>query len=68
MTFAGHGSEGPVIMVYVTCPRRRVPALLAIARGIDSGILSTVERTGAWSNGRHVIAQPTGWRAFWKKK
>ena len=67
-TFEGRGREGPVMLIYVISPRARAPALIAAARSIDPNLVYVTERAENWSLSRTVIAQPTGWRAFWKKK
>lgn len=67
-TFYGNGRDGRVTMVYAACPRRRVRRLVALARALDPRLVHTVERAGSWCYPRNVVAHPTGWRAFWKKK
>lgn len=67
-TFMGQGRNGPVTMVYLSCSRRKIPGFVALAREVDPTLVYAVERAGSWVHGRDVIAHPTGWRAFWKKK
>jgi len=67
-TFTGAGRDGPVTLLYAACARRRVPELIRAARSIDPDLFYTTERADSVTLARTVIAQPSGWRAFWKKK
>jgi uncharacterized protein YebE (UPF0316 family) len=67
-TFSGAGDNGGVMMIYTVCRRRQAPALVELARSLDPTLIFTLDRAGAWFDGTHVIAHPTGWRAFWKMK
>lgn len=67
-TFEGHGRDGPVTLIYASCPRRRVRRLIATAHRIDPTMFYVVERADAWGYGRDVVPMPTGWRAVLKMK
>ncbi len=65
-TFEGQGRDGTRTLLYIVCPRRNVPKVLAIARGIEPEIVHVVESATDTSSG--PLPHPTGWRAVWKKK
>jgi len=67
-TFTGDGRDGPVTLVYATCTRRRLSALLVEALTIDPGLFYVVERANRWGHGRRAVPHPTGWRAAFKRK
>jgi len=67
-TFSGQGRDGPVLLIYASCPRKRLGRLIATAHAIDPTLFYVVERADALGYGRDVIAMPTGWRAILKKK
>ena len=67
-TFDGAGRDGPVTLIYTSCPRAEMHALLGRAVEVDPDLFYVIERANAWGHGRAVVAHPTGWRAFWKKK
>lgn len=66
-SFRGEGPGGFRTLVYSTCARRELPALLDTARRIDPGLFYSVERFSETSGLAPVMA-PTGWRAVLKKK
>ena len=61
-----HREEGKSL-VFVTCRRRDLPALLRAARGFDPDLFYVVER---FSETSHLspLPHPTGWRAVFKMK
>jgi uncharacterized protein YebE (UPF0316 family) len=67
-TFPGQGRDGPVTMIFTACPRRRVQHLIAKAHQLDPDFVYSVDRAGGWAHSRTVVGNPSGWRAFWKKK
>jgi uncharacterized protein YebE (UPF0316 family) len=66
-SFLGEGSGGLRTLVYATCPRRDLPALLDAARHVDPTLFYAVERFSETS-ALPVVVAPTGWRAVLKKK
>ncbi|MBN1961172.1 MAG: hypothetical protein JW841_09510 [Deltaproteobacteria bacterium] len=68
-TFAGQGRDGPVTLIYIRCSRRKISEFITLARKLDPQSFCAVERADSWiSTGRSAVVNPTGWRAFWKKK
>jgi len=65
--FLGEGTGGPKTLVYATCERRQLPALLDAARRIDPTLFYSVERFSE-TGGVAPVMSPTGWRAVLKKK
>ncbi len=57
-TFAGEGRDGPVTMIYTTCPRRKLRGVLEAARAIDERLFYTVEPLREWRLDRGSAAQP----------
>lgn len=55
-TFAGEGRDGPVTMIYTTCPRRRVRWVLETARRLDSHLFYTVEPLREWRLDRSLAS------------
>ncbi len=66
-TFSGEGRDGPVLMIFASCPRRKVQERIGIARQIDPDCFFEVGRTNLWSVGARATAH-SGWRAVIKKK
>lgn len=66
-TFRGEGRGGPRTLLYIVCPRKRLQALLQVARRIDPEVKYVVDRV---SESSHFIPLPhaTGWRSVLKKK
>jgi len=66
-TFRGEGSDGVRTLVYTSCPRREVPQLIQLAKGIEPSLFYVVDR---FSQTGQVgpLPHPTGWRAVFKKK
>ena len=61
-TFPGVGRDGPVTMLYVSCPRRRVRELVERARAVDARLFVVVERADAFAVPRQPGVNPSGWR------
>jgi len=66
--FTGEGRDGPVKMLLTTCQRRRVPALIGEARGIDPDIFYVVEPVSDLRRNVRIATKPTGWRSVGKAK
>jgi len=64
----GEAPHGPVNLIYVTTPHRRISRVLATARAVDPDIFFLVERVHGWSENLRPVTNPTGWRAVLKKK
>jgi uncharacterized protein YebE (UPF0316 family) len=69
-TFLGEGRDGPVTLIYLTCPRRELPEVIDRARAVDPHLFWAVETLREQSRGATTDAAPhsTGWRAVLKKK
>jgi uncharacterized protein YebE (UPF0316 family) len=66
--FTGEGRDGPVKMLLTTCQRRKVPSLIAEARGIDPDIFYVVEPVSELRKNVRLATKPTGWRSVGKGK
>jgi len=66
--FTGEGRDGPVRMILTTCQRRKVPALIREARGIDPDIFYVVEPVSDLRKNVRIGTRPTGWRSVGKAK
>lgn len=66
-TIEGTGPAGPTVLVYATCKRRRLNAILQTAQAIDPKLFFVIERFAETSK-LVPLPQPTGWRAVLKKK
>lgn len=69
-TFLGEGRDGPVTLIYLTCPRRELPDVIDRAREVDPQVFWAVETLREQSHGATSPhgAHSTGWRAVLKKK
>ncbi len=69
-TFAGEGRDGPVTLIYTTCPRRALRKLLELARSLDPRLFYTVEPLREWRLDPRSTPLPhaTGWRAMFLRK
>lgn len=69
-TFSGEGRDGPVTMIYTTCPRRGLRRLLESARRLDPRLFYTVEPLREWrlDSGGSPLHQSTGWRGVFQRK
>ncbi|MEW6074643.1 MAG: DUF5698 domain-containing protein [Planctomycetota bacterium] len=67
-TFAGAGRNGSVTLLYVTCPRSRLAANLALATREDPSLFYVVERAHATGYGRRAVADRAGRREFGKEE
>lgn len=64
------GHEGDVAMCLTLVPRRKVPGVEAIARGVDPHAFITVQEASSVlvRKTMPLSHQPTGWRAIFKMK
>ncbi|MCC7204784.1 MAG: DUF2179 domain-containing protein [Phycisphaeraceae bacterium] len=64
-----HGGQGDVAMCFVIVPRAQVQQVVAIARGVDPEVFTTVEDVRQ-SSLRRVVSghEATGWRSVFIKK
>jgi uncharacterized protein YebE (UPF0316 family) len=68
-TFLGEGRDGPVTLIYLTCPRRELDAILVRARAVDPEVFYAVEMVREWSRDLgHPLPLSTGWRAAFQRK
>ncbi|MCC9606071.1 DUF5698 domain-containing protein [Blastopirellula sp. JC732] len=68
-TFTGEGREGPVLLIYMNCHRRKLKRLLKIAIENDPTLFYTVEPVQSHNEGLNIpLPHRTGWRAFLKMK
>jgi len=67
-SFTGEGRDGPVKMLLTTCPRRRIPSLIASARAIDREVFYVVEPISDLRKDVRLATRPTGWRSVMKAK
>jgi uncharacterized protein YebE (UPF0316 family) len=65
-TFEGQGIDGARTLLYASCPRRKLPALLASVQADEPDLFYVVERFSQIGVG--PLPHPTGWRAVFKKK
>ena len=70
-TFRGEGRDGPVTLLYLTCPRRELNGILERAREVDPHVFWAVESVR--DQGRDpLVADPmphlAGWRAAFKMR
>jgi uncharacterized protein YebE (UPF0316 family) len=66
--FTGEGRDGPVKLLLTTCQRRKVPALIRDARGLDPDIFYVVEPVSDLRKNVRLATKPTGWRSVGKSK
>jgi uncharacterized protein YebE (UPF0316 family) len=68
--FHGEGLSGPVTMLYVVCLRKEQKEVVQIVKSIEPDAFYTVDQVGSVSKMYRpfCVAQPTGWRAIFKKK
>ncbi|MBN1334416.1 MAG: DUF2179 domain-containing protein, partial [Deltaproteobacteria bacterium] len=68
-SFLGHGLEGDVTLLYMVCPRRKLPKLIQLARSIDPALFYSVEPVQSVKVETGMpLPHATGWRAVIKKK
>lgn len=65
--FEGRGRSGSVEMLFVEVARRLVPKVVAAARALDPSCFYIVDDV-RYASAPPLGFQPTGWRAFIKKK
>lgn len=66
-TFDGQGRDGPRTLVYVSCTRKDVPAVVSAGKEFDPHLFYVVEPV-SMSSDLVPLPHPTGWRAAFKKK
>jgi uncharacterized protein YebE (UPF0316 family) len=68
-TFAGEGMKGPVLQLNIVCQRRNLRQILNTVRGLEPDAFFLTEPAENVSKlYRPMPANPTGWRAIFKKK
>ena len=68
-TFQGEGMQGPVMELYIVCPRKDLKEILPLITRIDPHAFYTTEQAGIVNRlYRPALQTPTGWRAILKKK
>ena len=69
-SFSGEGRDGPVTMLYTTCPRRGLRKVLDVAREVDPRMFYTVEPLREWriDPGSSPRPHAAGLRALLGKK
>lgn len=67
-TFTGEGRDGPVVMIYISCPRKKIPEILVTAREIDPDLFFVIERINECNRGQRGMFHQTGWPLIVKKK
>ncbi|TWT39028.1 hypothetical protein [Blastopirellula retiformator] len=66
-TFTGEGRDGPVLLIYMNCHRRKLQRLLKIATDNAPALYYTVEPVYSHNDGLNLpLPHRTGWRAFLK--
>ncbi len=55
-TFVGEGRDGPVTLIYVTCPRRRVEQILSTAMLLDPQLFYVTESATGWNRRVRAMA------------
>lgn len=66
-TFDGQGRDGPRMLLYVSCPRKRLRAVLDAARQLDPDLFYVVESVAETSGARQYGATGS-WRSVGKSK
>ncbi len=66
--FTGEGREGPVLMLTITCARKKITSLIKTAQEIDPDVFYVVESVAGLRRHHALATHPTGWRAVTKKK
>ena len=67
-TFKGEGRDGPVTLIYLTCPRKRLPGFLQLALELDPQLFYVIEPVSGINRRVFGVPTPTGWRSIGKKK
>ncbi len=68
-TFAGEGMTGPVLQLNIVCRRKNLKDILNTVKDLDSDAFYLTEPAENVSKlYRSMPANPTGWRAIFKKK
>ena len=65
--FSGEGREGHRTLLFTSCARRQLPAVVQAAAALDDHLFYTVDR---FSHALQLgpLPNPTGWRGVFKKK
>ena len=66
--FDGEGRDGPVTLLYVTCPRKRLPGFLKEAMDVDPDLFYVIEPVSGLNRRVFGVPRTTGWRAVSKRK
>jgi uncharacterized protein YebE (UPF0316 family) len=66
--FDGRGRDGPIQLLFIELPRRRVPSLKTWLEDLDPGCYYIVDDVRYAGVLRPTMEQTTGWRAILKKK
>ncbi len=66
-SFTGNGRDGPIDMLFIGAPRRKVPEIQLAVRELDPKSYIMVDDLRA-DQASILLHQPTGWRAILKKK
>lgn len=66
-SFVGQGLDGPRTLMFTSCSRRELDAVIATASALDPQLFYTVDR---FSQAGHAVPlpHPTGWRTIFKRK
>ena len=67
-TFAGEEGDGPVDMLFIEAPRKKISDIALFVRHIDATCSYIIDDVRAVSHTALSLHQPTGWRAILKKK
>jgi len=67
-TFEGQGRDGPVTLLYLTCPRKRLKGFLKEALELDPDLFYVIEPVSGLNRRIFGIPRSTGWRAVGKRK
>jgi uncharacterized protein YebE (UPF0316 family) len=67
-TFTGDGLSGPVKMIFIICPRKKIESILSRALLIDPKLSYSIDRANAWGQPYKLATRATGWRSVLKKK
>ena len=68
-TFEGEGMSGPVLELYTVCQRKNLKEILNTVENVEPNAFYMTEPAASVSKlYRAIPANPTGWRAIFKKK
>ena len=66
--FDGRGKDGPIQLLFIELPRRKVPKLKLWLEDLDPGCYYIIDDVRYAGTLRPMMQPPTGWRAVLKKK